>query len=138
MNEEEKEKLIKSIIAQKKKIKIQKEQKKETKKIKDDLISFIWVMKEMKKKSPPKNFSNDNIELLMKKITEYEEEKCYRTLFDIYEVVETVTKPDWKEINNCKKKIFQLINLIVVYIDKIKLEMDFRNHENILKKFLKE
>eukprot|EP01080_Neovahlkampfia_damariscottae_P000145 gene145-4391_t len=79
----------------------------------------------MKKKQPPKKFANDNVELLMKKITEYEEEKCYRTLFDIYEIVENVTCPDWKEINK-------------LYVEKIKQEMDFNNQRNYLEEFFKQ
>jgi cob(I)alamin adenosyltransferase len=129
----ERDELIKSILQHRKKIKLKKQQERELEKIKNDLVSFSYFLKKLKNKKPPKDFSNDKVEQLLGKITKYEEEKCYRTLFDIYEVVETTTKPDWKEINECKAYSTEF----KVFIEKIKEEMDFKNNSTILDELLK-
>jgi 3-methyladenine DNA glycosylase Tag len=129
----ERDELIKSILQHRKKIKLKKQQERELEKIKNDLVSFSYFLEKLKNKKPPKDFSNDKVEQLLGKITKYEEEKCYRTLFDIYEVVETTTKPDWKEINECKAYSTEF----KVFIEKIKEEMDFKNNSTILDELLK-
>jgi cob(I)alamin adenosyltransferase len=129
----ERDELIKSILQHRKKIKLKKQQERELEKIKNDLVSFSYFLEKLKNKKPPKDFSNDKVEQLLGKITKYEEEKCYRTLFDIYEVVETATMPDWKEINECKAYSTEF----KVFIEKIKEEMDFKNNSTILGEVLK-
>jgi hypothetical protein len=128
----ERDELIKSILQHRKKIKVKKKQERELEKIKNDLVSFSYFLEKIKNKKPPKDFSNDKVEQLLGKITKYEEEKCYRTLFDIYEVVEVATKPDWKEINECT---FYSIKC-KVFMDKIKEEMDYKNNSTILEDVL--